>query len=163
MSAQPDGSDPVGAFADLVREYQTLVDEAQPGRVREFLSQCSVLLPRIYAAAAELPDLGLEGEDHELEVASPCLKLSRILGDHDLYQLVFDPLRDQNSVTASMADDLADVYLDLVGPLLIHDAGHRVEAVWQWKFNLRGHCGEHIVNLMRPLHSLQHEIPPHES
>lgn len=161
MSAQTDGGDPVGAFVDLVREYRSLVDDAQPGRVRELLFQCSILLPRIYVAAAELPDLGVEDEDHEPEVASPSRKLEQILGDRDHYQLISDPMRDYDAVTASISDDLADVYLDLVRPLIAFDAGRLVEAVWLWRFNLRGHCGAHIVNVMRPLHVLVHDdLPP---
>lgn len=146
-------------FVQLVREYRGLIDEARPDLRREFLSRCSILLPGIYADGLSLPDLGLEDEDVEREVASPLANLTTVLGSHDHYQMVFDPTDDFEVVTGSIADDLADIYIDLVAPLMTYEAGHVAAAVWQWKFNVEGHCGQHIVNVLAPIHRLL-ENPP---
>lgn len=161
MSAIPGAVEAVADFARLVREFQLLIDKAHPGARHDLLLRCAILLPRIYAAGLTLPDLGHEGEDEELEVTCPLAALTTLLGAHDSYQMVYDPTRDFETVTGSIADDLTDIYLDLVRPLLTYDAGHVADAVWQWKFNVRGHCGEHIVNVMRPLHFLVDDhLPP---
>lgn len=154
MSASRVRSEAIDRFVQLVREYRSLMDELRPGQFQQLLARCSILLPQIYAAGLTLPDMDTGEELPDAEVASPMAALLEVTGEADSYQMVFDPAADFETVTGSMADDLADIYLDLVGPLLTYEAGHLAAAVWQWKFNVQGHCGMHIVNLLPPIHRL---------
>ena len=57
----------VDAFIALVRQYLEAVDSCQAGTVREFLAACASVLPRVYAAGQELPDVELPERDTEWE------------------------------------------------------------------------------------------------
>jgi hypothetical protein len=142
----------VDDFVPLVRQYVELVERASDTTAHAFLHSCARVFPRIYAAGAELPEVEPTDEDVTAEVESPLLRLRRLLGQYDLYSEVFDPYGDEPAGVASLADDLADIYLDLARPLLIFERGRTTDAVWEWKFNVRGHGGDHLVDAMCAIH-----------
>lgn len=159
-------SDQVHEFVALVRQYLALVDGAEDTSAHELLTYSARLLPRIYAAGLELPDVSLADEvEASDEVVSPMSKLGRLFGRFDVYFEVFDPVFEQDAVASSLSDDLADIYLDLARPLAAFDAGQQGDAVWQWRFNIRGHCGDHIVDALRAIHRLvnDHLTPDYRS
>jgi hypothetical protein len=41
---------------------------------------------------------------------------------------------------------------DLGNSLVTFDAGNQAQAIWQWKFDIAGHCGDHIVDALRSIH-----------
>ena len=147
-------------FVSLVREYKALVDGAATLTAHRFLSACAALLPRIYAAGISLPDTQPDSEDITRTVESPMEALSNLLGRCDPYLEIFDPYVEEAPVHGVISDDLAEIYLDIVNPLISFDAGHVNDAVWEWKFNIRGHCGDHIVDTMRAIHRLVHDHLP---
>lgn len=148
------------AFASLVREYKGLIDGAAAVTAHGFLSSCASVLPRIYAAGIALPDVEPECADVGRSVESPMRKVGALLGRYDSYLEVFDPYVEAEPVRPLISDDIADIYLDLVNPLAAFEAGRVRDAVWTWKFNVRGHCGDHIVDTMRAIHRLVHDHMP---
>ncbi len=72
----------------------------------------------------------------------------------DNYSEVFDPTEvpDDEPVIGSLADDLADIYRDVVTGLRAHERGDRANAVWEWSFGLRSHWGAHATGAVRALH-----------
>jgi hypothetical protein len=150
----------IDSFVALVKRYLTLVDRSNDATAHTLLQSCA-LLPRIYAAGAELPDVEPTDEELPGEVDSPLPCVRRLLGRYDSYSEIFDPYVDDPAVVASLADDLADVYLDLARPLGIYEAGREADAVWKWRSNLRGHCGDHLVDAMRAIHrAVNSHMPP---
>lgn len=147
-------------FVGLVRDYKALVDDPGGSTAHGFLRSCASVLPRIYAAGIALPDVEPEDEDVDRSVASPMRNLGALLGRYDSYLEIFDPYVDEEPVRGLISDDLADIYLDLVNPLASFEAGRVRDAVWAWRFNLRGHCGDHIVDTMRAIHRLVHDHMP---
>jgi Domain of unknown function (DUF5063) len=148
------------AFVALVRAYLRLVDSCDAMTPRDFLAECAVLLPQIYAAGIQLPDVELPEEDFAFESRtfdSPMGRIGALLGKYDQYAEVFDPIFDREFLLTHLSDDLSDIYGDLLDPMEIYDRGgdeHVVEATWRWKFYLRGHCGDHLVDALRPIHRL---------
>jgi hypothetical protein len=67
---------------------------------------------------------------------------------------VFDPfvLPPEEPVVGSIADDVADIYGDVVGGLVEYEASRTAQAVWEWKFQLRSHWGRHATDAMYALH-----------
>ena len=118
-----------------------------------YLNACARFLPRIYAAGLELPDVEPTAED----IASGSVRPTFQFGRFDIYWEIFDPYELDEPVAGSLADDLGDIYADLVEPLVAFDAGREADAVWQWKFNVRGHCGDHIVDALRAIHRAVHD------
>lgn len=146
-------------FIGLIREYIALVDRCSEHTAREFLLRCASLLPRIYALGIQLPDVDLPEREMTWETLSNCplSAISELLGKYDEYAEVFDPVLDREFLLTHLSDDLTDIYSDLRVPLTRYERGgdnDRAEAIWQWQFNLRGHCGDHLVDAMRPIHRL---------
>jgi hypothetical protein len=153
----------IQAFVALVREYRAVVDGADDRAPHALLRRCAVLLPRIYAAGLELPDVEPETESVDTRtIESPMRRLGALLGQYDSYLEIFDPYEEGEQVRGLISDDLADVYLDLVEPLAAFESGRVQDAVWSWKLSIRGHCGDHIVDTMRAVHRLIHLHMPEE-
>jgi hypothetical protein len=150
----------IESFVGLVREYLAAVDDAVNLGPHAFLSTCARVLPRIYAHGLELPDTEPADVEFDADVASPMSRLTGLLGQYNVYAEVFDPCIDKEFLTKTISDDLADIYLDLKRPLLAFEAGKTANAVWQWKFNLQTHCGEHLVDVLRPIHRLINDHMP---
>ncbi|HJT19778.1 MAG TPA: DUF5063 domain-containing protein [Nitrospira sp.] len=141
-------------FVHLVRRYVRAVDRASESTPLALLTLCARLLPHIYAAALELPDVEPATDELERtgESPSPMARLRSLLGRYDEYFEVYDPYVETGPIIGSLADDLADIYLDLVRPLAAFDAGETADAIWSWRASLHGHCGDHLVDAMRAIH-----------
>lgn len=146
----------IHAFADRVRAYVAWIDGADGIEPLEFLRECSRLLPRLYAEALDLPSLQPDDRKPAV-VASPLKALQRYLAPVDMYWTVFDPYeRPDSELVGSIADDLADIYLDLRRPLVDFDAGAVGSAVWAWRFNMQVHAGEHLLQALHAMHWILH-------
>lgn len=143
------------AAADFERWLVNGTDRGSDA-AREALIQ----LLRLYAYGLELPeawsdDLAdrsdvkrlAEGEWRRAVAACERLPLN-------LYSDVFNPLEATavTAVTGSLADDLADIYRDIVSGLRAYELGNRAGAVWEWSFGLHSHWGAHATSAIRALH-----------
>ena len=150
----------IDQFVVLVRHYISLLDEAENLSLYNFLHECLLLLPQIYAHGLKLPDVDPLTE----EPAGTQSGLSPgpwvNLGKYDLYREVFDPVFDDDIVVSSLGDDLQSIYDDLMRPLPEYESGNRDDAIWSWKFNIKGHCGDHIVDSLRAIHRLVNDHMP---
>jgi hypothetical protein len=52
-----------------------------------------------------------------------------------------------------LADDLGDIYRDVTTGLRAFQAGHILQARWEWGFHFQHHWGEHATSAIRALHS----------
>jgi Domain of unknown function (DUF5063) len=154
----------VERFVKVVRDYLALVDGLPGPTAIEFLSQCVILVPQIYALSQQLPDIELTedeaSEESEVEAEPPMGKIHSLLGKYDLYSAVFDPVFDEAALKTTISDDLSDIYTDLKRPLFHYDSGDEHQqriAIWEWKFYMKIHWGHHAVGALRPIHSLVHD------
>ena len=156
----------IDQFLELVRRYLALADEVQQSRARAFLCECAILLPQIYAIGQQLPDVELPDSDQSDGVEnfqSPITTIHQKLGKYDLYWEVFDPVFDTKPVVGLLSDDLTDIYRELKEPLAKYETdveGQQRTAIWEWKFNIAGHCGDHLVDVLRPIHRLVYNHMP---
>ncbi len=121
---------------------------------------CLIHLLDLYRMALELPreqaeedDESTEEERVDKEEWSEAFKATRRL-PFDQYAEVFDPLifPPEAPVIGSLADDLADIYRDVVSGLRAYEQGNVAEAIWQWRFGLQFHWGAHATGAIRALH-----------
>ena len=98
---------------------------------------------------ADQPEAERVGDDEWRAVAVACGRLP-----FEFYGEVFDPLPvpPEEPVVGSLADDLCDIYRDVVTGLRAYEAGLRAHAVWEWGFGFRHHWGEHATGAIRALH-----------
>ena len=148
----------IETFLDLARQYCATIQDAASCQPYALLKRCAVLLPELYAAAMHLPEVEPDKEDlPDPEVPSPMGVLLKRVGSFDLYMEVFDPVYDKEATPASLSGDLAEIYLDLAKSIRLYDEGYINEAVWEWRFGLSNHWGNHLVDAMRTIHRLVHD------
>jgi hypothetical protein len=140
-------------FVTLIHHHEALPPDALLDRVR-------LILPRLYAAGLELPDLAIDDDARDaVRPSTEHLRVAlgrRIGHGRNFYAEVFDPYADppEPPVTGSLSDDLADIHADLSAGLDLWRRGYEDEAVWEWRFAMAHHSGEHVTSAIRALHSL---------
>ncbi len=147
-------------YVSILEEYFALIENCRSFPKYRFFNECARLLPVIYSASLDLPKT--EGGDEEIEIdesklAKPMADIGNLLGEQDAYHEVFDPLIDEYSLITVISDDLSDIYLDLKSGYLKYIKGTDEsisQAIWDWRFSLQHHFGDHLVDVMRPIHRL---------
>ncbi len=152
----PNENNAVEEFAKLALEYIHLVEKVPDLKAHQFLVECSVLLPKLYAGAQILPDIWAIGEYEDAQVETPFGVISDKLGKYDFYHDVYDPVFDEDIQYHPISEDLAEIYVDLKRQILKFELGgdHRIEAIWNWRFGFQMHWGNHLLGAMRPMHWL---------
>jgi hypothetical protein len=127
-------------------------------------------ITRLYLAALELPpprseELAGQPDANRIEDAEwgVVFTAARRL-PLDEYGTVFDPLAVSSGepVVGSLADDIADIYRDVVTGLRAFEAGRMASAVWEWGFGFQHHWGRHASEAIRALHAwLADHAPDH--
>lgn len=122
-----------------------------------WLHQLAGLLPRLHVAVGALrgrdaDPLCLVNSDLDarFEIYS---RLRDKLGANDSYWMEFDVALDGQSMTGSLADDLADIYCDLKVGLSILDEEPGL-ALDNWHSSYKIHWGRHLVDASRHLYEL---------
>jgi uncharacterized protein DUF5063 len=178
-------------FADLAEAYCALIERYSVYRPDDFLAAVQPAIAALYTAGLALPplpepeDADTTGDDEDQSAPSwlqqsvdvpsdpddmshgnwrPLYKsLSAYLGSRNYYRELFDPYApmSEKEVTGSLADDLSDIYRDLLSGCRKWQRGERVTAHWEWRFELENHWGEHATGALRAIHCLAawHELP----
>lgn len=155
---------PSSTFRLLAERYCAFIESSETLGRGEFIWQLAEHLVGLYAAGMKLP---LPHGDDEFDAPETMTnqewhelfqRLGRKLGDTDLYSVMFDPYESgSNPVTGSLADDAADIYLELRSGLnVIAVEGGLDNAVWEWRFGFDNHWGKHAAEALYALHSLTH-------
>ena len=151
-------SDAVAEFAsvsDVFRRWALQPHEADVHAARAALS----VIASLYAAGLRLLPLPILAEDDGLRepaVSDADLQVVRRNASDlpvSVYWEIFNPLGDQpeDPVAGCLADDIGDIYNDVVAGLLLFQGGRYLEAHWQWVASLH-HWGEHATSATRALH-----------
>lgn len=144
-------------FSETVRRYCHWAENSSTD-INTDIQTAQKILAELYLSVLDLPDDEFE-DDVELEgVSNAQWKIVRDRFKNlpiDGYWTIFDPSKAEESeaVFAELSDDLADIYRDIKYGLLLFDAGHLTEAVWQWKFNFKIHWGRHLLNAQKVIYS----------
>jgi hypothetical protein len=142
-------------FADIVRRYRAWAEKPLADAEIE-MQTARTLLAELHSVV-KLQDIETD-DDVELEdVTAEEWKgvVARFASfPVDGHWLVFDPIEAQenDTVYATLADDLADIYRDTKYGLRLFDAGHLAEAAWEWKFHFKIHWGWHLLGAQRVIH-----------
>ena len=156
-------------FVETARQFCALIE--QPAGGKPWIASLHSALAELYAAAVGLvgiassdaadKTLGTYQMSHD-EWRKLYHRLSLVLGHDAWYWMYFEPMKTQvekaEPVAGNLADDLADVYRDVVPGLRAWNEGDDSlidEIVFQW---MRGgfeiHWGAHAVDAMGILHRI---------
>jgi hypothetical protein len=152
-------NDPVEQFAAEAALFEAWArDAADEGdwAAREAL----IRITRLYLAALQLPQAWNGDLSDEAEPDRVNEEEWRAIYEHSarlplgLYSVIYDPsvIPPEEPVVGSIADDIADIYREVVSGLRALRAGLRAEAIWTWGFGLRTHWGQHATGAIRTLH-----------
>lgn len=176
MAGDLNGQPLTREMAGLARDFCRLIESAGERRDPGWLREVFTLLPRLHVAVVSLTDSGTQTDEepdpHNWFGEEPgqmdaledrfefYSRLRNELGEHDGYWLEFDPVGDaHDSMSGSLADDLADIYYDVKQGLELFDAAAArdptPEAIHFWKRSYRLHWGQHLVDAERHLYSLK--------
>ena len=151
--------DPVENFRRLATEYCSLIENVEAAAGGDVLERLCRLLPALLVAAENLPDRepGTEQTAPGIAHETWAERFNAALGSKVAYWTTREVVaQDEPEVFClNLADDLADIWRDLKGPLLLlEDGGDEADAVWQWRFSATTHWGTHAVEAIRAVHSL---------
>jgi hypothetical protein len=145
-------------FVEESRKYCKLIEECENIPNDKFVYECLYSLSILYNLGIQLPDIEPATEGvFTATLESKMAELIDKLKERDPYAHVFDPYEDKEVCMTSLSDDLADIYSDIKEPLILYDKnekGNQQDAIWQWRFNIHGHCGDHIVSALTALHRI---------
>lgn len=153
-------------FLTVAAEYCATVEQCRQQDKKHLVSTVAKLLPLIYVKATLLPALEEEDADVMLPevVGEEDYNFVRqsvwsVLGEDDDYLEVFsqDMQFSEAAVTASISEDLSDIYQDLKNFCAIYADRNEVcmeSAIARVQENFRQYWGQKLVNAMRPLHQL---------
>ncbi|MFC2152353.1 DUF5063 domain-containing protein [Bacteroidota bacterium] len=152
-------------FVTVVNEYCSFVENTSRFSKKDFLNKARKLLPLIYGKSSLLPKLETIFEDGNEKFVTEeewnfiQVSVKKKLGFHDEYREVFDPLTHEQveQSTASISDNLADIYQDLKNFVTLYNVGTEEimnDALWECKLNFEEFWGQKLVNALKAIHTV---------
>jgi uncharacterized protein DUF5063 len=155
----------VTEFVTVVGEYCVFVENTLRFSKKVFLDKSRRLLPLIYLKASLIPkfDSVFEAEnekfvtEEEWDIIKDSVKQK--IGFHDEYREVYDPLTHEQleQSSASISDNLADIYQDLKNFASLFSAGTEDvmnDALWECQLNFEEFWGQKLLNALKAIHSI---------
>lgn len=158
-------SQDVTEFVTVVGEYCSFVENTLRFSKRDFLDKSRKILSMIYLKMSLLPRFEtIFDDDNEKFVTEEDWdfihkSVKKKLGFHDEYREVFDPLTHEQleQSTASIADNIADIYQDLKNFVLLYNVGTEEimnDALWECQLNFEEFWGQKLLNALKAIHNV---------
>jgi hypothetical protein len=117
------------------------------------------LVPETDTVNEDAPEISVTEEDYNYIVS----KLYDVYLTNDAYLEVFlqDMKYSETPITASISEDLADIYQDLKNFITIFERGiteNMNDALYVCMENFKTYWGQKLTNVLRALHSLKYAI-----
>jgi hypothetical protein len=152
-------------FVTVASEYCSSVEHVAKIQAEANLQKMQKLLPLLYLKASMLPkterllDEDLEKYISELDYNVLHQKWLQLLNEYDSFYEVFDPSIQfgQETVTASISENLLDIYQDLKNFLISYSIGNEEvmnDALVECVEHFEEFWGQQLVNVLRAVHML---------
>jgi hypothetical protein len=152
-------------FVTVASEFCSSVENVSKTSAEMNLQKMQKLIPLLYLKASMLPitermlDEELEKYISELDYNMLHQKWLQLLNEHDSFYEVFDPSIQfgQETVTASISENLLDVYQDLKNFLIAYSIGNEEvmnDALAECVEHYEEFWGQQLVNVLRAVHML---------
>lgn len=152
-------------FVAVANEYCRTIEAVNHMTALENLQKLQKILPLLYLKASLLPrlekllDEELEKYVSELDYNVLHQKWMQLLGENDSFYEVFDPSIQfgQETVTASVAESLMDIYQDVKDFLIAYSIGNEDvmnDALFDCLYQFEDSWGQRLVNVLRAVHML---------
>lgn len=153
----------VADFVAVAGEYCTFAENTIRFSKVDFLDKARRLLPMVYLKMSLLPKFeSIFDDENEKFVTEEGWNyihqsVKKKLGFHDEYREVFDPLTHEQveQSTASVSDNLADIYQDLKNFIMLFNIGTEEmmnDALWECQLNFEEFWGQKLLNALNAIH-----------
>ncbi|RIJ45596.1 DUF5063 domain-containing protein [Maribellus luteus] len=152
-------------FVTVANEYCATIENVARHTPQENVSKLQKILPLLYLKAAVLPEVEpvmdeeLEKFVSELDYSTLHQKWLQLLHRNDSYYEVFDPNIQfgEETVTASISENLVDIYQDLKDFITSYSIGNEEvmnDSLAECIFHFKEFWGQQLVNVLRAVHML---------
>ena len=152
-------------FVTVANEYCLAIEKASGKSIRNNLLVLQKIIPLLYLKVSVLPAFDRVQEDElekyvsELDYNVLYQKWLQLLGEYDSFYEVFDPdiQFGEETVTASISENLLDVYQSLKDFLMAYSIGNEEvmnDALEECIMQFENYWGQRGVNVLRAIHML---------
>ena len=161
-------------FVTVAVQYCSFLEQVEIDSASESTDKLTKLLPLLYLKAVLVPEVVIESEIYpEITVTEDdynfvLSKIYNIYKGDDAYLEVFldDMKYSDTPISASIAEDLTDIYQDIKNFISIYEMGDEdsmLEALYTCFDHFKLYWGQKLVNVLRALHSLKYSLIPSDS
>lgn len=154
-------------FVTVAVQYCAYLENFTTENEAELTDKLTKILPLLYLKASLVPDTDtVNDEDPEITVTEDdynyiSSKLYNVFLNNDTYLEVFlqDMKYSETPISASISEDLADIYQDLRNFITVFERGiteNMNDALYICIENFKTYWGQKLVNVLRALHSLKY-------
>ncbi|GAB6012555.1 DUF5063 domain-containing protein [Viscerimonas tarda] len=156
-------------FVTVAVQYCAFLENIETIPAAEATDKLTKILPLLYLKALLLPETDTVEEDEpeitvtEEDYSYIVSKIYAIYAKDDTYLEVFleDMKYSETPISASISEDLTDIYQDLKNFITIYERGiveNMNDAMYICIENFKAYWGQKLVNVLRALHSLKYSI-----
>lgn len=157
-------------FVTVAVQYCGYFESFEDVNEAELVDKLTKLLPLLYLKASLVPETDIINEEEEPEITVTegdysyiSSKLYDVFQNNDAYLEVFlqDMKYSDTPITASISEDLSDIYQDLKNFITVFERGvtdNMNDALYFCIENFKSYWGQKLVNVLRALHSLKYTI-----
>jgi len=154
-------------FVTVAVQYCAFLENFEEVSQNELTDKFTKLLPLLYLKTSMLPETELQ-DDSEPEITVTeelynfiVSRLFNVYAKDDTYLEVFlqDMKYSETPISASISEDLTDIYQDLKNCITIYEHGvveYANDALYVCSENFKSYWGQKLVNVLRALHSLKY-------
>ena len=158
-------------FVTVAVQYCAFLENFEEITETELTDKLTKLLPLLYLKASLVPETDtVNDEEPEITVTEDIYnfitsKLYNVYVNNDTYLEVFlqDMKYSETPISASISEDLADIYQDIKNFITIFERGiteNMNDALYVCMENFKAYWGQKLVNVLRALHSLKYSTEP---
>lgn len=154
-------------FVTVAVEYCGYLESFENNTEKDITERLTKLLPLLYLKAGLLPETEMIDDfDTEVTVTEDVYnyilaRVYNVYAKDDTYLEVFmeDMKYSETPISASVSEDLTDIYQDLKNFITIYERGiieNMNDALYVCTENFKSYWGQKLVNVLRALHSLKY-------
>jgi hypothetical protein len=158
-------------FVTVAVQYCAFLENFEEITETELTDKLTKLLPLLYLKATFVPETDtVNDEEPEITVTEDIYnlitsKLYNAYVNNDTYLEVFlqDMKYSETPISASISEDLADIYQDIKNFITIFERGiteNMNDALYVCMENFKTYWGQKLVNVLRALHSIKYPTEP---
>lgn len=161
-------------FVAVAVQFCGYLENTEDEDSQRLIDWASKILPLLYLKASMLPEevQQIDEEDVEVTVTEESYtfiysKLLSVIGKDDDYLEVFmeDMKYSDTPITASISEDLTDIYQDVKNFITVYERGvseNMNDALYLCTENFKLFWGQKLVNVLRAIHALKYSVKQNE-